>query len=225
MELSKFCPRCGKEVDELYGDEKKLCADCYPDKYDLLEIPDVVEITVCSVCGRMRKKGEWIEEFTVQEQLAARFEEFAREDVEMELQFWEDNDKMFVRVHATKGDIETYYDAEVRFEQDQCPECSRFHGGFYKVEMQLRGEGDLERVTEEIAEKAAEMTNENRADFLSNVDKTGHGYDLYISTERMAKKILGMLRDRYDPEIKRSYELIGEEDGQEVYRNVISVRF
>ncbi|MFB6147371.1 MAG: NMD3-related protein, partial [Candidatus Nanohaloarchaea archaeon] len=77
MELSKFCPRCGEEVDELYGEEKKLCADCYPEKNDLLEVPEVVEITVCSVCGRMRKKGEWLEEYTLQEQLAARFEEFS----------------------------------------------------------------------------------------------------------------------------------------------------
>ena len=40
----------------------------------------------------------------------------------------------------------------------------------------------------------------------------------------MNKKILGMLRDRFDPEIKRSYELVGEENGEEVYRNVVSVR-
>lgn len=225
MELSKFCPRCGREVEELHGDEKKLCAECYPDKYDLLEIPDLVEITVCSVCGRMRKKGEWIEEYTVQEQLGAKFGEFSEPNVDMELQFWEENERMFVRVHATKGEMETSYDTEMRFEQDQCPECSKFHGGFYKVEMQLRGERDLERVTEEIAERAARMTNEDRKDFLANVDDIEHGYNFYISTERMAKKILSMLRDKYDPEIKRSYELMGEEDGQEVYRNVISVRF
>lgn len=224
MNLTKFCPRCGREVDELYGEKKKLCADCYPEKYSLLDIPDRVEITVCPVCGRMRKKGEWIEEYAVQGQLAARFEEFSREDVQMELQFWEEDEKMFVRVHAEKGDMEAYYDAEVEFDEEQCEECSKFTGGFYKVKLQLRGDGDLERVSEAIAERAAEVTNQSRKDFLSNIEGTDHGYNFYISTERMAKKVLDMLRDRYDPEIKRSYELIGEEDGQEVYRNVISVR-
>lgn len=224
MNLTKFCPRCGEEVDELYGNKKKLCADCYPEKNTLLDIPDVVEINVCSICGRMRKKGEWVEEYTVQDQLAARFEEFAEEDVTMELQYWEENEKMFVRVHAKRGDMKDYYDAEVRFSQEQCDECSRFHGGFYKVKIQLRGDEDLEQIADDIAGRAAEITNENRKDFLSNVEETDHGYNFYISTERMAKEILSMIRDRYDPDIKRSYELIGEEDGQEVYRNVVSVR-
>lgn len=223
MNLTKFCPRCGREVDKLYGEEKKLCARCYPEKHDLLEIPDVVEITICPVCGRMRKSGEWLEEYTVQDQLAARFEEFSREEVEMEIQFWEHKGDMFARVHARKGEMSAYYDTEVRFSNQQCSECSRFEGGFYKVKIQLRGE-NLDPVMEQIVDRAAEITNENRKDFLSNMEDTDHGYNFYISTENMAKKILSMLRDRYDPEIKRSYELIGEDDGQEVYRNVVSVR-
>lgn len=224
MELTKFCPRCGEEKEELHGERKKLCSDCFPEKNSILDIPDTVEVTVCSVCGRMRKKGEWIEEYTIQEQLGSRFEEFSQEDVEMELQYWEENERMFVRVHAQKGDIEASYDTEVQFSEAQCEECSRFHGGFYKVKIQLRGEEDLEPISKQIADKAAEVTDENRKDFLSNIDKVDHGYDFYISTERMAKKILSMLRDRYNPDIKRSYELIGEEDGQEIYRNVVSVR-
>lgn len=223
MELSKFCPRCGEETEQLFGEGKKLCADCYPDKYDLLEVPDVVQIDVCPVCGRIRKSGQWIEEYSIQDQLAATFEDFAEEDVEMELQFWEEEDQMFVRVHATKGDIKTEYDTQVRFNEDQCPDCSKFHGGFYKVKMQLRGE-DLEDVVNEISEQAAEMTNESRKDFLSNIEDVDHGYDIYMSTERMAKQILDVMRSKYDAEIKRSYELLGEEDGQEVYRNVVSVR-
>lgn len=224
MELTKFCPRCGEEAKELYGSGKKLCADCYPDKNDLLEVPGQVEIKVCSVCGRMRKKGEWIEEYSLQDQLGARFAEFSEPDVEVQLQYWEEDDRLFVRVHAFKGDIEDSYDSEVEFKQDQCPECSKFKGGFYKVKIQLRGDEDLKRISEEIAEKAAEVTNENRKNFLSNIDKHNHGYDFYLSTETIAKEILDMLRTKFDPEIKRSYELVGEHDGQEVYRNVVSVR-
>lgn len=223
MELKKFCPRCGESTDKLYGEGKKLCSDCYPDKNDLLEIPEVVNIEVCTVCGRMRKSGEYLEEYSIQDQLAAKFEEFSEEDVKMELQFWEENQKMFVRVHAEKGDITDFYDTEVRFEEDQCEECSKFHGGFYKVKMQLRG-GELENTVNSISEEAAEMTNNDRKDFLSNIDEVDGGYDLYISTEKMAKKILDFLRSEREPEIKRSYELLGEEDGQEIYRNVISVR-
>jgi NMD protein affecting ribosome stability and mRNA decay len=33
-----------------------------------------------------------------------------------------------------------------------------------------------------------------------------------------------MLRQNYSPDIERSYELVGEDDGQRIYRNVVSVR-
>ncbi|WP_414837896.1 NMD3-related protein [Candidatus Nanosalina sp. VS9-1] len=223
MEFTKFCPRCGRETDMLFGNEKKLCPDCYPDKNDILDIPREVEFTVCTVCGRMRKSGEWIEEYSLQDQLAAKFSEFAEDDVEMELQFWED-EGLKVRVHAEKGPIQDFYDTEVSIEDDQCPDCSRFQGGFYKVKLQLRGEEPLEPVSNEIVDIAAEATNDSRKDFLSNIDKVDHGFNFFLSTERITKKILTMLRDEYDPEIKRSYELIGEEGGEEVYRNVVSVR-
>lgn len=225
MEFTKFCPMCGRETDELYGDEKKLCAECYPEKNDLLDVPDKVEITVCGVCGRMRKSGEWIEAYSMQEQLAEKFSEFSEPDVEMELQFWEDEEgDIQVRVHAFKGEMEDSYDTEVEFQEDQCQDCAKFQGGFYKVKMQLRGDKPLEPVSNDIVDEAAEATNETRKDFLSNIEDNDHGYDFFLSTERMAKKILTMLRDEYEPEIKRSYELIGEEQGEEVYRNVISVR-
>lgn len=225
MQLSKFCPKCGKETDELYGNEKELCADCYTENYDLLDVPDVVELYVCSTCGRMRKSGDWIEEYTLEEQMAALFEKFAEEDVEMELQYWEEDDKMFVRVHAEKGEMSDYYDTELQIKKDQCQTCSQFHGGFFKVKMQLRGEDvDLSKVADKVADKAAEVTNEGRKHFLANIEKEGDGFDFYFSTEKIAGEVLNMLKATYDPEVKRSYELIGEEDGQEVYRNIISVR-
>lgn len=224
MDLEKFCPRCGREVEKLYGEKKKLCARCYPEKHDLLEIPDVVEITVCPVCGRMLRSGEWLEEYTVHEQLGARFAEFSKDDVEMELQYWEEEDRTMVRVHAFKKGMEDSFDSEVRFKKDQCRSCAQFSSGFYKVKLQLRGEAELEPVSNLIVDRAAEITNRNRNKFMSNINKKDSGFNIFLSSEDMAKEILDELRTKYDPEIKRSYELVGEQDGQEVYRNVISVR-
>ena len=225
MNLSKFCPRCGHETSKLYGDKKQLCADCFPEKNNLLEIPEEVEIKVCTVCGRMKHHGKWREEYTIQEQIGLTFSDFSEEDVEMELQFWEEDDKegIFVRVHAFKEDIHSENDTKVIFEEVQCQDCAKFNGGFYKAKIQLRG-NELKPVGDAIVDKAAEITNENRKSFLSNVDKVDGGYDYYLSTEPMNKKILSMLRDRYNPEIQRSYELVGEQNGEEVYRNVVSVR-
>lgn len=223
MELSKFCPRCGEETDELYGEEKKYCPECYTDVNDLAEIPRKVEIETCSVCGRMRKKGEWIEAYSIEDQLAEAFAGFSEEGVKMELQFWEEDEEFWVRVHLFDRDMQDFEDVRVKWEEDQCSDCARFQGSFYKAKIQLRGE-DLETVSDDIMDKAAELTNRNRSDFLSNLEQVDGGYDFYLSTEKMNKKILSMLRQNYSPEIERSYELVGEEDGQRIYRNVVSVR-
>jgi len=204
MELSKFCPRCGQETEKLYGDKKQLCSECYPEKNQLLDIPKKVEIKVCSVCGRMKHHGKWREEYTVQEQMSLAFSDFGEEDVDMELQFWEEEDEedLFVRVHGFKDEIHEETDTQLEFDQVQCHDCAKFNGGFFKAKIQLRG-NNLKPVTEDIVDKSAEITNENRKDFLSNVEKVDGGYDYYLSTEGMNKKILTMLRDRYSPEIEK----------------------
>lgn len=222
MELSKFCPRCGEETSNLYGDEKKLCPDCYTDVNSLADIPDEIEITTCSVCGRMKKKGNWIEAYSIEDQLGEAFSKFG-EDLDMELQFWEEDEEFFVRVHMYDREIKDHSDVKVDWFEDQCPDCSRFQGGFYKAKIQLRGD-NVKKVSDDIVDKSAELTNQNRKDFLSNVESVENGLDFYLSTEKMNKKILSMLREKYSPEIERSYELVGERDGQRVYRNVVSVR-
>lgn len=221
MELSKFCPRCGEEA-ELYGEEKKLCPDCYTDVNSLTDVPNKVKIKTCSVCGRMKYKGEWIEAYTVEDQLATEFEDLA-EEFGLEIQFWEEDDEFYVLLHLSDGPVKDKEKLKIEWVEDQCRDCGRFEGGFYKAKIQLRGE-NLEKVSDDIMDKAAELTNRNRQDFLSNIEERDGGYDYYLSTEKMNKKILSELRQKYDPEIERSYELVGEEDGQEVYRNVVSVR-
>lgn len=223
MELSKFCPRCGEETSSLYGDKKQLCKDCYPEKNSLLDLPNNIEITICSVCGRMKHHGEWKEEYTIKEQISLAFTDYGEDDVEVELQFWEENEEMFIRAHSFKGELSDQEDAKLEFQEVQCSDCARFNGSFFKAKIQLRGE-DLEDVSKAIVDEAAEITNENRKDFLSNVEKKDGGFDYYLSTESMNKKILKMLRQRFNPEIERSYELVGEENGEEVYRNIVSVR-
>jgi NMD protein affecting ribosome stability and mRNA decay len=222
MELSKFCPRCGEETEALHGDQKQMCSECFTEVNNLVELPDKIEVTTCSVCGRMKKSGEWIEAYTVEDQLAERFADIA-EDFHLELQYWEEDERFFTRLHLEDGDLRDSVDTEIDWVNEQCSDCSRFEGGFYKAKIQLRGE-EIDKVSDVIVDKAAELTNRNRSDFLSNMEKKDGGVNFYLSTEKMNKKILSMLRDKYQPDIERSYELVGEEDGQKVYRNVVSVR-
>lgn len=56
-----FCPRCGDPVDpDVVGEtERGLCADCYLADFDLLDAPDVLEVTVCAHCGAIKRGDTW----------------------------------------------------------------------------------------------------------------------------------------------------------------------
>ena len=220
MELSKFCPRCGKEA-ELYGDEKKLCSECYTDVHDLADLPDKKVLTVCPVCGRMKKSGEYVEAYSVQDQLLEAFSDLP-EGVEAELQFWEEDDTLKVRVHLFKGEMEDFKDVEVEYEEEKCEPCERFDKGFYRAKIQLRG--DVDEASRFVVDRAAELSNEDRDNFLANVVERDGGFDYLVSTQEMLRKILKGLRERFDPEVEMSYEQIGMKDGQEMHRAVASVR-
>lgn len=43
-----LCPKCGKEVKNLMVN---VCKTCYIEKYRLAELPEVIEIDICSKCG------------------------------------------------------------------------------------------------------------------------------------------------------------------------------
>ncbi|EHK01351.1 hypothetical protein HRED_08740 [Candidatus Haloredivivus sp. G17] len=62
----------------------------------------------------------------------------------MELQFWEEDEEFWVRVHLHDREMKDFEDVRVEWEENQCSDCARFQGSFYKAKIQLRGH-DLEK--------------------------------------------------------------------------------
>ncbi len=55
--LSRLCPICGKEVETLYGG---MCGECYRKLHPLAELPNVLEVKLCRVCGAYKLGGKWM---------------------------------------------------------------------------------------------------------------------------------------------------------------------
>ncbi|MDY6769324.1 MAG: 60S ribosomal export protein NMD3 [Candidatus Nanohaloarchaea archaeon] len=219
------CPKCGAET-EGYG-PRNLCRDCFLEEEDLIKVPDEITVERCSHCRRVRRGMDWVEVESEQEMISLVLEdELATENVTA-VSFTEEGNTYHLRLMLEKNvEGETFQqevETDLVVEEVQCPPCSRFEGGYYEYTIQFRGE-HLEEVLELVMDRAAEVTERHREDFVSNVEEADGGYDVYVSSRDMAEALLKVVRERYDMEEKRSRELVGEEDGEKVYRSVVSAR-
>jgi len=51
-----FCPRCGKTDEELFNG---LCRSCFVEDFNLITVPDEINLNTCTQCGSVQKKGRW----------------------------------------------------------------------------------------------------------------------------------------------------------------------
>lgn len=239
------CPNCGKDT-EGYG-PRNLCRDCFLQEEQLLEVPEEIEVERCQHCGRIRQGMDWVEvggearssagasESTNAERSVRGDREIISEVLEDEI----DTDKisavsfeeksngyslrLMVEDEVEKEDLQQEVETFLEVEKVQCPTCARFEGGYYEYVIQLRGE-QVDEALDKMMERAVEVTGDERENFVSDVERRDGGYDLYASNRETAEELLKVLREGYDMEEKRSKELVGREDGQEVYRSVVSAR-
>lgn len=224
--METFCPKCGKSTDG-FG-QRGLCRQCYLEERDLLDVPEEITVERCEHCGAVKLGMDWVQ-VDDEKDLVYRVldHEIEGEDVEA-VGFREVDEGFAVRLMVTSEvdgkEMRQELTTRIAFEEGQCDVCAKFHGGYYEYKIQLRGEADLDEALGTVMERAATVTEHDRENFVSNVEELDGGYDLYASSREMAEELLKVLREQYDLTEKRSKELIGEEEGQRVYRSVVSAR-
>lgn len=219
------CPRCGDDTDG-YG-PRNLCSECFLDEENLLDIPGEIAVERCSHCGRLRNGMDWVDVEGDREVIAEALE-MEIETGTVEAVSFDDTGEGYSLTLLVEDEVsgETFQQElglELNVENVQCGPCAKFEGGYFEYKIQLRGE-NLEEVLEKVMDRALEVTEKDREDFVSNVEERDGGYDLYVSSRDMAEELLKVVRERYDMEEKRSKELVGQEEGEKVYRSVVSAR-
>lgn len=227
--MEVFCPRCGAETRG-YG-PRKLCRACYTEEHDLVNLPGRIEVERCRHCGSVKTGMAWTEAEDAEGFVLAVLEyELAEHGVVEALRFRQDeeDETVFHVMLLVEEDVEgARMQQEVAttivVEPTQCPTCAKFHGGYYTYTIQIRGE-HTEEALERVMGRAATVTEEDREDFVADVEEVRGGFDVYCSTRAMAEELLSVLKAHYDVTEQRSRELVGEDDGQRVYRTTISAR-
>lgn len=237
-ERQAACPRCGDPVDR----EGPLCDACYLEQFEMLDAPEEVRIGVCTRCGSV-EVDEWADlgdrEYgdvaveAVTDALAVHVE---ATDITWTVDV-EQVDRNALNVTAGfEGTVRSQRVDEqvavpVRLDRVTCPRCGRIAGDDHDAIVQIRAAGrtPTETEREDAIDLAREVVAEriddgDREAFVTDVERTGDGANLKVSTASIAAIIANRIVESFGGSRSRSRRLIGESDGQHVYRTTETVR-
>ncbi len=253
-ESREFCPNCGDtiSVDVTERDypasasrrDRKLCDDCYFDRFDLVDAPERIEVRVCAQCGAVFRGRRWVDigaqdytDVAIEEVSDALAIHVDARDVSWQVEP-EQIDQNTIRMHCyfsgvVRGTfVEEEITVPVMIARQTCTRCGRIAGDYYASIVQLRG---VDRIpTPEEEERAKKIDNEIVADmvatgdriaFITEVDETPDGLNLKVSTNNIGKKISNKIIEEFGGNFTDSETLVTEdEDGNEVYRVTYAIR-
>jgi nonsense-mediated mRNA decay protein 3 len=118
-----------------------------------------------------------------------------------------------------------------RLDRVTCPRCGRIAGDDHDAIVQIRAadrtptEGEREDAIDLAREVVTERIEDgDREAFVTDVDRTTDGANLKVSTASIAAIIANRIVEVFGGSRSRSRRLIGETDGQHVYRTTETVR-
>ncbi|PSG98943.1 MAG: hypothetical protein BRC29_02325 [Nanohaloarchaea archaeon SW_7_43_1] len=223
MKLSKFCPSCGDEAKILYGDNVKLCGNCYTNSNKLLDLPDKDSLTICENCDRLFEEGKLYGRFTDREICEKYFADHTNSSEKIEFEVSRNEDKLLIDYQVSKNDLEQSGSIELVLKEDICRECKGFEGAFTKSKIQLRGDS-IDRISDHIMDRCQNLEEKNFDDFLVKKKDVEGGYNYLLSTEHMSQKVINSTKKKFEVRTSKSYKIIGKEDGKNIYRNTVLIR-
>ncbi|KCZ73369.1 NMD protein affecting ribosome stability and mRNA decay [Candidatus Methanoperedens nitroreducens] len=233
-----FCPKCGRDVDILYG---KVCRQCFIGGKKLLECPAVIHLRICPTCGSVFKRGKWSsgedEVETILDSVKDNLK-INRDATDLELTLTPnklDYSRYKVHIEAKARiegvEIDASQDTEIRISWETCDVCSRIAGGYFEGIIQIRADKRFPAQEEQkecimIAEDVAARAQE-RGDRLAFIAKTAElreGIDIYVGLIKLGRQICRAIIDRFGGRFTESPKLVGQKDGEDLYRITFALR-
>ena len=235
-----FCPECGSTDKEMVGD---VCIDCFLKEFQMIEIPERIEVQICSHCNSKLEEGKWSDEFIPEEEIIYRAlernikiaDEVENEIINLEIDqmkgtLAECYVEVIGEVHGTQ--IEETHESEVKILKTVCPTCSKVQSGYYETVIQFRADKRVIKPEEyakadEIVERTlVKQSKKDKLAYCPQIAKLKEGYDYYIGSFKTGHKVAEALKEEFGGIIKESPRLISEDKstGKGLYRVWISVR-
>lgn len=240
MKGEVFCPRCGKTGEKLFHG---LCRSCFIEDFSLISIPDEINITTCTQCGSIQKKGRWYDSnLTVKDQAAETILEHVEVPPEVSnLQIVPELGNIlgstFEFIIKVKGDvlgekISQEFLVKVKVKKNVCNECSKFASGYYEAVIQLRADErtpspeEIQKADDILKNKLNTLLKDNRMAYISEKVEIKEGIDYYIGSYKAARKLTESLKNGLGGLINESPRLMGHDKsrGKDLFRIWILLR-
>ena len=235
-----FCVECGSTEKKMVGN---ICIDCFLKDFQMIEIPERIEVQICSHCNSKLEEGKWSEENIPKEEIIYRaLERNIQIDDEVE------NEIINLEIDQMKGTIASCYvevvgevydtqieethDTEVKILKTVCPTCSKLQAGYYESVIQFRADNreikneEYSKADEVVERTLIKQSKKDKLAYCPQIAKLKEGYDYYIGSLKSGRKVAEALTDEFGGVVKESPRLISEDKstGKGLYRIWISVR-
>ena len=106
-----------------------------------------------------------------------------------------------------------------------CDVCSLKRADYHEAVVQIRGHYNLKNLERKVQQLALEEEKRAPRDFLVKILPAKNGIDVYVSSAKLGKKIVSLLRQE-GAEVLESRKLIGQtRDGRKKYKFTYVARF
>ena len=111
----------------------------------------------------------------------------------------------------------------IHFNKQMCPTDGKLSSGYYESKIQLRGgvQGD---VLEAVEHEFNTLVKKDKKAFFRH-ELVKDGVDIFIGSKQAARRVADMLEQKFDAEVKKSFQLVSHKDGKDITRETFSVRF
>ncbi|MFP4634072.1 MAG: NMD3-related protein [Candidatus Aenigmatarchaeota archaeon] len=217
----KFCPKCGKETEEMY---EGLCEECFREGFEW-KFPEKIEITACKFCGKIKEGGQW-RDIPLKEGVKKRVEDELNpggrvEDMEV---LPEEGEGRFDVSEEVEGlNLEGEAEIEVKVKEGICKDCREIRRGGYEAVLQIRGDKEKTEEALDLCEKKLEERKRSEG-AVTDIRERENGVDLFMASNSTAKNLARKLMTNFDADRKDSKTLRGLREGEKIYRSTYLVR-
>ena len=218
----KFCPKCGKETEKFYG---KVCENCVLSGLSVIQkLPDKIIIKACKSCDKLFVEDKSVG--SAEDAVDFILSELMKQKEVKSANYEMENSKLKIVVTLKIGETEKTEEKilDLFSKTILCKSCHMKTSGYFQTVLQIRApEKLLNALQEEIENQIQFLYKFDKLAFISSIEKTKNGFDVYIGSKSAAKNITGKLKNRYNATTKFSRTLSGKISGKKVYRDTILI--
>ena len=218
----KFCPKCGKSIEKIYG---SLCKDCFLLKVSFAEkLPDKIILRRCKSCDKIFVGKKTTN--TVDNAMDLILSDLLKQPEIHSATYRISGSKIYINLTLKVDDLEKTEQKILNLivKNIFCEYCSMKLTRYYQSILQIRAPINMfDEILDDVQEQIDFLNQHDNLAFISNVERKPGWVDLYIGSKRAATQISKFLKGKFKANIKISRKLTGYISGKKVYRDTLLV--